>query len=62
MTDFEKFATTHTAHGHCAGCGGCVLINPQEVSPVWCVGCYKKIDASMPVDAPRPWSGGIVFA
>lgn len=60
-TEFEKFATDHALHHHCAGCGFCILVNPQAINPVWCVGCYNRIEESMPADAPRPWAGGVVF-
>jgi hypothetical protein len=65
MTDFEKFATDHTAHNHCSGCGGCILdprATPQLVISVWCLGCYKRIEENMPVGAFRPWGGGVVYA
>jgi hypothetical protein len=64
MTDFEKFATDHTVHNHCSGCGGCMLdprTKPQLVSQVWCVACFRNIDAKLPATASRPWRGGVVF-
>ena len=65
MTAFEKFALDHSLHVHCSGCGGCMLepfIKLLSINPVWCVGCYKRIEAKMPVGAPRPWDGGVVWA
>jgi len=64
MTEFEKFATDHKEHSHCAGCGGCMLdprIKTLQITPIWCVPCVKTIDAKMPAEAPRPWAGGVMF-
>lgn len=57
-TPFEEFAMNHTAHTHCSACGGC-LLHPlaQNLVPVWCVECVKRIDARMPAGVPRPWDG-----
>jgi len=64
MTEFERFAMDHNEHAHCAGCGGCMLdprIKELQAAPVWCMGCVKAIHAKMPVGAPRPWAGGVMF-
>lgn len=63
-TNFEKYATDHEEHTHCAGCGGCMLdprIEALQINPVWCVACIKRIDEKMPIGAPRPWANGLIF-
>lgn len=65
MTEFEKYALNHSVHSHCIACGTCMLdprVHPRLVNPVWCISCYRRIDAVMPADALRPWHGGYVYA
>ena len=55
---FEEYCLNHTAHPHCAGCGLCIC-DPRcaEIRPIWCVGCYERIDKSVGQGIPRPWDG-----
>lgn len=58
MTAFEQFAKDHAKHIHCIACGGCILAE-INMSPVWCMTCYKRIDKALPPGAAKPW--GYVF-
>lgn len=65
-TEFEAMALDHKRHQHCVACGGCI-VDPEVVQTtkgllVWCKGCFKKIEAALPADVPRPWSGGVIYA
>ncbi len=55
-TDFEKFATDHEQHGHCVGCGGCILDPRPEVQgswPLWCIACARSV-VSAPAARIKP--------